>query len=145
MPFALITRLLTGEAGLYFTRLKNMVVWYAIMGVFLLVMAIFLLIALYSWIAGAVGPILAALIFAGAFLVLSLVAFLLGRISGQPPRNKDEDRLQRDIASIAGVTAMANAPQLMRLMQRKRGFIIVPAAIAGFFGLYKAIAALRDR
>ncbi|KAB0679871.1 phage holin family protein [Aureimonas leprariae] len=145
MPFALITRLLTGEAGLYFTRLRNMAVWYSVAGVFGLVMAIFLLVALFSWVASHLGTVGTALIFAAVFLVLAIVAVVIARISGRPPRPEKEDRLQRDILSIAGVTAMSNAPQLMRLARQKRGLIMIPAAAAGFFGLYKAIAAFRDR
>jgi hypothetical protein len=145
MPFALITRLLTGEAGLYFTRLRNMAVWYAVMGVFALVLVIFLMIALFSWMASLLGTVATALIFAALFLLLTIVAFAIAQISGRPPRPEKEDRLQRDILSIAGVTAMSNAPQLMRLARQKRGLIMIPAVAAGFFGLYKVIAAFRER
>ncbi|MBE7186227.1 MAG: hypothetical protein INR68_17675 [Methylobacterium mesophilicum] len=145
MPFALITRLLTGEAGLYFARLRNMVVWYAVTSIFALVLVIFLLVALFSWIASSLGTVNTALIFAAVFLVLAIVSFVVARISGRPPRPEKEDRLQRDILSIAGVTAMTNAPQLMRLARQKRGLLLIPAAAAGFFGLYKAIAAIRER
>jgi hypothetical protein len=145
MPFALITRLLTGEAGIYFARLRTVAAWYAMMGVFGLVTAIFVLVALFSWVASHLGTLAAALVFAGAFLLLTLLAFALARAAGRPPRTGREDRLQRDIASIAGVTALGYAPQLGRLARQKRGLLIIPAVAAGFFGLYKGIAALRQR
>ncbi len=145
MPFALITRLLTGEAGVYFARLRSLIAWYAIMGLFAFVMTVFLTIALFSWMASHLGTLPAALIFAGIFFVLTLVAFAVAQVSGKPPRTRKEDRLHRDIASIAGVTAMANAPQLFRLAKQKRGLLIIPAVLAGFVGLYKAIEAVRSR
>jgi hypothetical protein len=145
MPFALITRLLTGEAGIYLARLRTIAFWYAVMGVFALVTVIFLFIAAFSWVASHLGALVAALIFAGVFLVLTLVAFGVARVAGRPPRTGREDRLQRDIASIAGVTALGYAPQLGRLARQKRGLLILPALVAGFFGLYKGIAAFRHR
>ncbi|GGE19631.1 hypothetical protein GCM10011390_43580 [Aureimonas endophytica] len=144
MPFALIARLLTGEAGIYFARLRNMATWYVVMGVFGLITVIFLLMALFAWVETHLGPILTALVFAGVFLVLTLVAFLLARSSAGQPKGQRAETLQREIASIAGVTAMSNAPQIFRLMRRKRGLVIIPMAALGFLGLYKAITAFRD-
>lgn len=145
MPFALITRLLTGEAGMFFARLRNMVVWYAVVGIFALIMLVFLVIALFTWVASHLGILSTALIFAGIFLVLALIAFAFAKLLGSPSRTRREENLQRDIASIAGITAMANAPQLVRLFRRKRGLLALPVVAVGFFGLYKAIAAFRER
>ena len=112
---------MTGEAGLYFARLKNMAVWYAAMGVFALVAVIFLLIALFSWVAVHLGSIAAALIFAGVFLVLGIIAFVMARVSARPPRREPGDnRLERDIASIAGVTATVSQNSMFQNSSERR-------------------------
>jgi hypothetical protein len=145
MVLALIMRLFTGEAGIMFARLKRLAGLYIVMAILLMVMLAFLLLALFAWIASRIGVIETALIFAGVSFVLLFVTFIMAKITGRKPANRADDRLQRDIASIAGVTALSNAPQLMRAMRQRKGFIIVPAAAAGFLGLYGVLSFLRRR
>lgn len=145
MILALITRLFTGEAGIYFARLRRMAGLYALMALFALGMVIFLLTALFIWLAQIFGSLPTALGFAAAFLLLLLATYLLTLLGQRKPADRDEDRLQRDIASIAGVAALANAPQLVRAVRSKRGLIAVPVIAASFYGLYRVILAMRGR
>lgn len=145
MVLALILRLFTGEAGILLARLKRLAGLYALMAILILVMLVFLLIALFAWVASHLGVIEAALIFAGVTFVFVIVTFILARIAGRKPANRADDRLQRDIASIAGVTALTNAPQIIRAMKQRRGLLVVPAAAAGFAGLYGLLTFLRRR
>ena len=143
MVLALIMRLFSGEAGIMLARLKRLAGLYVLMAILGLFVLIFLTIALFGWIASYVGPIETALIFAGVFFVLMFITFLMAKITGRKPANRADDRLQRDIASIAGVTALSNAPQLFRVLRQRRGLVIVPAAAAGFLGLYSVLSLLR--
>lgn len=146
MVLALIMRLFTGEAGIMLARLKRLAGLYALMALLIVVMLVFLLIALFAWMALHLGVINTALIFAAATFVLVLVTFILARIAGRKPANRADDRLQRDIASIAGVTALTNAPQILRAVNRHRGMLAVPAAVAaGLAGLYGVLTFLRRR
>lgn len=145
MVLALIMRLFTGEASIMFARLKRLIGLYALMAVLVAVMLGFLLIALFAWIASYLGVIETALIFAGVLFVLVLITFIMAKITGRKPANRADDRLQRDIASIAGVTALSNAPQLMRVLRQRKGLVVVPAAAAGFVALYGILSFLRRR
>ncbi|KQT42016.1 hypothetical protein ASG43_17195 [Aureimonas sp. Leaf454] len=145
MVLALIMRLFTGEAGIMFARLKRLAGLYLLMAILALVMLAFLLLALFAWIASHIGVIETALIFAGVTFVLLVVTFVMAKITGRKPANRADDRLQRDIASIAGVTALSNAPQLLRVLRQRKGLVIVPAAAVGFAGLYGILSFLRGR
>ena len=61
MVFALITRLFTGEAGVFLARLKRLVGLYVMLGIFGLLLLIFLMIALFSWSAQYYGSLNTAL------------------------------------------------------------------------------------
>ncbi|WP_156382043.1 MULTISPECIES: hypothetical protein [unclassified Aureimonas] len=138
-------RLFTGEAGIMLARLKRLAGLYALMAILILVMLAFLLIALFAWVASHLGVIEAALIFAGVTFLFVVVTFVLAKLAGRKPANRADDRLQRDIASIAGVTALTNAPQIYRVLKQRRGLLVVPAAAAGLASLYAILTMLRRR
>jgi len=145
MVFALITRLFTGEAGIYLARLKRLVGLYVMLGVFALLLLIFLIIALFTWSAQHFGSLPTALVFAGVSLLLVIVTYILTVMAKRPPVTQADDRLKRDIASIAGVTAMTNAPQIMRAVRRQKKLLFVPIAGMGFYGLYKLLTGRQRR
>lgn len=145
MIFALITRLFTGEVGLFFARLKRVVGLYVVMAILTLGLVIFLVTALFIWASRHFGSLETALGFSGVFVVLLVVTYLLSVLAQRKSAPRDDDRLQRDIASIAGVAALSNAPQLVRAMKQRRGVVLVPVAVAGFYGLYRLLASFRDR
>jgi membrane protease YdiL (CAAX protease family) len=144
MVFALITRLFTGEAGLFLGRLKRLVGLYVMLGIFALLLLIFLIIALFTWSAQNFGTLPTALGFAGGALLLVIVTYVMTLMAGRRPSTRADDRLQRDIVSIAGVTAMTNAPQIMRAVRRQKGLLVIPVAAIGMFGLYRILASRRD-
>ena len=145
MIFALITRLFQGEAGIFLARLKRLVGLYIMLGVFSLLLLIFLIITLFIWSSQHYGSLNTALGFSAGALVLVLLTFVMTLLAKRKPQTRADDRLQRDIASIAGVTALTNAPQIMRAVRRQKKLLLVPIAGMGFFGLYKILTNRRGR
>ena len=145
MVFALITRLFTGEAGVFLARLKRLVGLYVMLGIFGLLLLIFLMIALFSWSAQYYGSLNTALGFSAGALLLMIITYAMVLMASRRPSTRADDRLQRDIASIAGVTALTNAPQIMRAVRQQKGLLVIPVAAIGVFGLFRLLAARRDR
>lgn len=145
MIWQLVAKLVTGEAGVYVARMRRLVVLYIIMAVFALMMIAYLMTALYVWVASLYGPLAAALGFAAVFFVLVLVTWILTVIVRRPPRKRADDRLQRDIASIAGVAALSNAPLLFQSARRNKKLLLVPVAGAVGWALWRAIESFRTR
>ena len=145
MVFALITRLFTGEAGVFLARIKRLVGLYVMLGIFGLLLLIFLMIALFSWAAQYYGSLNTALGFSAGALLLMIMTYAMVLMASRRPSTRADDRLQRDIASIAGVTALTNAPQIMRAVRQQKGLLVIPVAAIGMFGLYRLIASRRDR
>lgn len=141
----LITKVFTGEAGIFFARMKRLAILYALMAVFALLMVGFLLASLYIWIAESYGSLPTALGFAGVFFLLVLITYIVVVIARRPPHRRADDRLQRDIASIASVAALTNAPTILREVWRRKSLLLVPVAAVGAFGLYRLIAGFRRR
>ena len=141
----LISRLITGEAGIYIARMRRVAGLYAIMAFFGLLTVGFVFSALYILLAREVGSLAASLIFAGVFLTLCLVAWILASMAQRPPTRRADDRLQRDVASIAGVAALTNAPLLFRSIRRRKSLLLVPVVGAAGFAIWRAISDYRDR
>ncbi|GGD27794.1 hypothetical protein [Aureimonas glaciei] len=145
MLLALITKIFAGEAGVFVARLKRLLALYVLLAILLLVLAIFVMIALFIWAAQNFGALPTAIGFCGGSLVLVLIAIAMIMMAKRRPSTRADDRLQRDIASIAGVTALSNAPQILRAVRQNRSLIAVPVALGGLYGLYRLIAGLRGR
>tara|TARA_R110002020_G_scaffold22460_3_gene75930 strand:+ start:339 stop:791 length:453 start_codon:yes stop_codon:yes gene_type:complete len=145
MIWQLVAKLVTGEAGVYVARIRRLIVLYLAMAVFGLLMVAYLMTALYVWVASLYGPLAAALGFAGFFLVLVLLTWIATVIARRPPRKRADDRLQRDIASIAGVAALSNAPLLFQSAKRNKKLLFVPVAGAVGWALWRAIDSFRTR
>ncbi|NDW07078.1 hypothetical protein [Jiella pacifica] len=145
MVWQLVAKLVTGEAGVYVARMRRLVVLYLAMAVFALLMIAYLMTALYVWVAWLYGPLAAALGFAGFFLVLILLTWIATVIVRRPPRKRADDRLQRDIASIAGVAALSNAPLLFQSAKRNKKLLFVPVAGAVGWAVWRAFDSWRTR
>ncbi|MCE7026719.1 hypothetical protein [Jiella avicenniae] len=145
MVWQLVAKLVTGEAGVYVARLRRLIVLYLAMAVFALLMIAYLMTALYVWIAALYGPLAAALGFAAVFFVLILLTWIATVIVRRPPRKRADDRLQRDIASIAGVAALSNAPLLFQSAKRNKKLLFVPVAGAVGWAMWRAIESWRTR
>ena len=139
----LVTKLITGEAGVFLARMKRVVALYVVMAIFALGMAMSLLLALFVYLAQVFGPLPAALGFAGVFLVLVILTYIAVIIARRPPKKRADDRLQRDIASIAGVAAVSNLPLILGTVKRKKSLLILPMVAAGGWGVWRAIAAYK--
>ncbi|MEF2550819.1 hypothetical protein VQ042_05480 [Aurantimonas sp. A2-1-M11] len=139
----LITKLITGEAGTFFARMKRVMGLYVVMAFFALATLMSLLLALYVFLAQVYGPLPAALGFAAVWFVLVIVTWIAVIIARRPPKKRADDRLQRDIASIAGVAAMSNLPLILGTVKRRKSLLLLPAVAAGGWGIWRAIGAYR--
>ncbi|BDA85888.1 hypothetical protein Sa4125_34300 [Aureimonas sp. SA4125] len=145
MLLALVTKIFAGEAGVFLARLKRIAGLYVLMAICLSMLVIFLMIALFTWASQHFGTLPTALGFCGGSLVLVLLTFVMIMMAKRRPSTRADDRLQRDIASIASVTALSNAPQIFRAIRHNRSLIAFPIAAGGLYGLYRLIAGSRRR
>lgn len=145
MLLTLVSKIFAGEAGVFLARLKRVVALYVLLAILLLILAIFVIVALFIWSSQHFGALPTALGFCGGSLVLVLLTFAMIMMAKRRPSTRADDRLQRDIASIAGVTALTNAPQIIRAFRRNRSLIAVPVALGGLYGLYRLISGIRGR
>lgn len=143
MIFQLVAKLISGEAGIYIARMRRLAGLYAAMLVFLLLMIGFLIGALFVYIAGLIGSLYAALVFAGFFFLLILMTWILSIAARRPPPKRADDRLQRDIASIAGVTAISNLPLILGAVKKRKSLLLIPVGMAGMFATWRTISAFR--
>lgn len=140
MVWPLVITLITGEAGNYFARLKRIGGFYAAMAVFLVAMVMSLFGALYVFLASRYGGLATSLGFAAVFFLLALLSWIGVIVARRPPRTRAEDRLKRDIASIAGVAALSNASGLVRAVQRRKSLILIPVAAVGGWAIWRAVS-----
>lgn len=144
MVFQLISRMFTGEASIYFARMRTLATLYAIMAVLALAMLFFLLLALFVWIAQSAGVLATAIGFAVGCLVILIGVYIFLSIARRPPRQRAADRMQRDMASIASIAAVSNMPLLFRSLRRRKSLLLVPVAAASAWGLFRVVQGVRD-
>lgn len=140
---ALILRLFTGEAAIYLARLRKVALVYALMGVFALAALLYLVGAVHAWFALRYGPVATSIGFALVCLAIVAVLYAVLTVVRRPPPVRAQDRMQRDIASIAGVAAMSNLPSILRGVRRRKSLVLVPVALAGAFGVWRALRGRR--
>lgn len=118
-------------------RAKSTALIYGLIGIFSIIAVGFLLAAGYMALADVVGPILAALIFAGSFLVLALAVYL-GSMIGRGKRQRElaERRRASESGAFLTTAAITALPMLLRSPAIIR--LGLPAAAIA------AIALLRD-
>lgn len=141
----LITKLFTGEAGIFIARMRVVALIYAVMVVVGMAMLGFLLAALFIWLASIYGTFATALGFAAFCLVAIVILYILLIFARRPPKQRASDRLQRDVASIASIAAISNLPMLIRSFGRDKRLILVPIAAAGIYGATRVILGFRRR
>ncbi|WP_102958785.1 hypothetical protein [Mangrovicella endophytica] len=141
----LVTKLIAGEAGVFFARMRRVMALYAVMAAFALAMIGFLLAALYIFLEQRYGSLPTALGFAGGSFLLVILFWIMAVIARRPPHKRADDRLQRDIASIASVAALSHAPELFRTARRHKSLMLVPVAAAGAFGVWRLVTGRRYR
>ncbi|MCQ0986543.1 hypothetical protein [Jiella marina] len=145
MFWQMVAKLVTGEAGVYLARMRRLAGLYVILAILGLLIVGFLMGALYVYIASLVGPLAASLIFAAAFFVLAIITYAMTIVVRRPPRKRADDRLERDIASIAGVAALSNAPLLFQSARRNKKLLLIPAMGAVGWAVWRAFTSYRHR
>lgn len=141
----IVTKVIQGELGIYMARLKRLATVYVIMAVFALLLLVFLLVALFIVAASYWGGLATALIMAGLCLVVLLALWISTIAIRRTPAKRADDRLSRDIASIAGVSALSNAPAILKAIRQRKSLLLIPTAGALGFGIWRAILAARGR
>ena len=144
MIWGLISTLVMGEAGSYLARLKKVAGLYAAMAIFGLGLLFSLLASLYIFLAQRYGALETALGFSAGWFVLVVVAWVLVIVARKPPRKEADDRLKRDIASIAGVAALSNAGLMIKQVKRRKSLLLVPVAAVGGWALWRSIETYRQ-
>ena len=140
----LISTLILGEAGTYLARLKKLAGLYAVMAVFALCMIFSLLASLYIFLAQRFGALETALGFSAVWFVLAVMVWILVIIARRRPAKRADDRLKRDIASIAGVAALSNAGLMLKQVKRRKSILLLPIAAVAGWAIWRSIDAYRQ-
>jgi hypothetical protein len=117
-----LAALLGLETEALLAKAKSAILAYALIGLFLLAAVIFLIAAGYMAVAEELGPILAALLFGGVFLVLALAVYL-GTLIGRSRRQRQVAEKRRasesgaflTTAAITALPLLTKSPMLLRL------------------------------
>jgi biotin transporter BioY len=131
----LILGLATGEARSVARRLRRAAIAYLAAAVLGLVGLVFLLLAAWIFLARRVGPMEAALWFAGVFIVLAAVVLIIHRVIAAARRRSAARQRTRDLTSVGASTALVAVP----LLSRTRGGIgalAVGVALLGGYAIY---------
>lgn len=113
-------------------RAKKLVIVYAVIGLFLLLGCFFLVAAGFFALATQIGPIYAALVLGGVFLVLALAVFAGAQIGeSNRKRRTVERRRSSETGAFVTTAALTALPVLLRSpVIRKLG--LPAAALAAF-------------
>jgi hypothetical protein len=117
-----LAALLGLEVGSVVSRAKSSAVLYGLLGLFTLLGLFFLVAAGFMALADYLTPIIAALIFAGAFLLIAL-ALYLGTLISRRRREREAAEKRRSsetgafltTAAITALPMLARSPMLLRL------------------------------
>ncbi len=143
MIWGLISTLLLGEAGTYVARLKKIAGLYAVIAVFAIGLVFSLLASLYIYLAQRFGALETALGFSAGWFVLLVLAWITLMIVRRPPAKRADDRLKRDIASIAGVAALSNAGLMLKQVKRRKSLLLVPVAAVAGWAVWRSVDTYR--
>lgn len=136
----LVAKIFQGELGTYFARLKRLTILYVIMSVFILLLLAFLITALFVYVASQIGALNAALIASGLCLVVILALWIMTIVVRRKPEKRVQDRMKRDIASVAGTSAIANLPKILAMARkRKATAILTPIVAIVGFGVWRML------
>ena len=130
----LVAKIFQGELGTYFARLKRLATLYVIMAVFGVLLLAFLITALFVYVAAQIGALNAALIASGLCLGVIVLLWITTIIVKRKPEKRVQDRMKRDIASVAGTTALANLPKIFAMARKRKAaaFLTPVVALIGF-------------
>ncbi|MGN6548444.1 MAG: phage holin family protein [Pararhizobium sp.] len=111
--FPFLTSLATGEVQDRVQGFKRSLALYAIVALFALITLVFLLVAAYTALMTAYGPIYAALILAGIAFVVCLIFVVAVKIAQARQRRRARER-RRASASLYTTAGLTLAPYLLR-------------------------------
>ncbi|MEN3791497.1 hypothetical protein [Fulvimarina sp. MAC3] len=136
----LVAKIFQGEIGIYLARLKRLATLYAVMSVFILLLIAFLITALFVYAASFIGALNAALIASAACLAIVVVLWITTIVVRRKPEKRAQDRMKRDIASVAGTTALSNLPKIFAMARkRKAAAIMTPLVAIVGFGVWRLL------
>jgi hypothetical protein len=132
----LIASIVAGETADIIGRTKRMAIAYAIAGLLVLFGVMFGLIALYVWVAGHWGPIVAALALAGAFVVLAILVIVIHSSSAKRQAREASKRRSVDAKAVAATAAVAALPALLAKRGSAVALIVPVLGMVGYL-IYK--------
>ncbi|MDF1598208.1 phage holin family protein [Mesorhizobium sp. YIM 152430] len=132
----LIASIVAGETADIIGRTKRMAIAYAVAGLLVLFGVMFGLIALYVWVAGHWGPIVAALALAGAFVVLAILVIVIHSSSAKRQAREASKRRSVDAKAIAATAAVAALPALLAKRGSAVALIVPVLGMVGYL-IYK--------
>ncbi|RFC66278.1 hypothetical protein DYI37_02170 [Fulvimarina endophytica] len=110
------------------------------MAIFAILLLAFLITALFVYVAAQIGALNAALIASGLCLGIIIILWITTIIVGRNPEKRAQDRMSRDIASIAGTAALANVPKMFAMARKRKVAALATSVVAVVgFGLWRAL------
>ncbi len=112
-----VLKLLGIEADAIASRIRDNAIAFGAIGLFAVIAIVFALMALYTWLAGWIGPLWAQLAIAIAALVIALIIFIVLRLENAAAARREAKRRRQEessaAASAAASAAIAALPALL--------------------------------
>lgn len=109
-----LASLLGIETEAMIARLKESAVAVAAIALFALIAVTFLLVALYTWLSGWLGPIWAPLIIAAAAMIVTVILTLALRVQQKAAARKEAERKRsRETTALVTSAAIGALPSLL--------------------------------
>jgi protein-S-isoprenylcysteine O-methyltransferase Ste14 len=118
---------------------KRKAIAYGAVAGLLVVGLVFLLVAAFIALSGWVGPLWAALLMAGLFLLVALSVYLGERIAARAEARRQEERRRAgETRALFATTAVSALPVLLKSPLLRRWGLPAGAALAAFYVLSRA-------
>jgi hypothetical protein len=112
---------------------KRTVILYAVLAGFGVIAAVFLLMAAYLGLSDRVGPIVGALIIAGAALAIAAIVYAIAQAKAAATRREAARRRQSETTALATLAAAEALPVLLKSPLIRDVGLPLGAAIAAFY------------
>lgn len=117
-------------------RLQRQAIVWAIIGVFALIFAAFVLVAINNALTLSFGPVIAPLMVAGGALFIALVVFLIAHLRDSSEARRDaEQKRNAELTAILTTAAITALPFLMKSPLLRRIGIPAGGALAAVYFL----------
>ncbi len=136
MLASLLAAFASGETLYAVRRMRRAAVAYGVAAVFALVGIGFLVGAGYIAAADAWGPIVAALIFAGAFFLVAVIVVIAHRVGEASRLRELERKRSAEMTTIGTAAALAVLPSVLR-GKAGAAAVVAPAIAVGAYSLYR--------